>query len=113
MDKTFMSVRSRANTPPQKNYAAMSSSVTSAFFSGGFQLHVYFRESFYYTHSNKFKGDTLSSYGDAIGTVTSVTTFDILKDARELNRMRITQVLTKNVLQNGNSQFHNQLYLFN
>lgn len=28
-------------------------------------------------------------------------------------KVSITQVLTKNVLQNGNSQFHNQLYLFN
>jgi transposase len=28
-------------------------------------------------------------------------------------KVSITQVLTKNVLQNGNSQFHNRLYLFN
>jgi len=28
-------------------------------------------------------------------------------------KVSITEVLTKNVLQNGNSQFHNQLLLFN
>jgi hypothetical protein len=45
------------------------------------------------THSNKFKGGTLSLDNDEIGTPNRLDGFDILKDARELNGMRIILLL--------------------